>query len=192
MSPRRRKVRDYVHVHEFASGARRYEKAIRVRTYEAKGELPLIILSAPEDPTHNVTQDVERIAAEVLLREYPNEAKRAKRHERWFLLVEHLPRRYDLLRSGEDRREVFHFVEFGDYRITVGGRLGGRRRVRNASRVLRENTRAEFGVDRVTLGYPGWHPTAREEVEREAGTTLDDPPDAPFRWPLDRRRGDRP
>ena len=175
MSGRRRKVRDYVHVHEFAGGLRAHRKAIRVRTYEAEGEPPLIVLSASDDPTQNVAQDVERIAAEVLLQWYPERARRAKRDEPWFLLVEHLPPSYDLLQPRkEDRREIFEYVWFDDYRVTVEGRLGLRRRVRNAGRALRENTRAELGVSRATLGYPSWHPTTKEEVEREAGMTLDD------------------
>lgn len=175
VSARRGKVRDYVHVHEFASGVRAHRKAIRVRTYGAEGEIPLIVLSASDDPTQNVAQDVERIAAEVLLREYPEGARRARRDEPWFLLVEHLPPSYDLLQPRkEDRRETFEYVRFDDYRVTVEGRLGLRRRVRDAGRALRENTRAEYGVSRATLGHPSWRPTTKEEVEREAGMTLND------------------
>lgn len=92
MSVRRVKVRDFVHSHEYASGGLVFRKAVRVRTYEAEGKVPLIVLSVSDDPTQNVTQDVERVAAEVLLREYPEETVRAKRSKPWFLLVEHLPR----------------------------------------------------------------------------------------------------
>jgi hypothetical protein len=195
VSPRRRKAQDYIYVHQFAGGVRAYRKAVRVRTYEAEGWLPLIVLSASDDPTQNVAQDVERIAAEVLLREYPEGARRAKRDEPWFVLVEHLPPSYDLLQPRkEERRETFEYVEFDDYRITVGGRLGLRRRVRDAERALRENTRAEFGISRVTLGHPTWHPTSKQEVERKAGMTLDDVLDAPpgksFPSNLPRLRGD--
>lgn len=194
MSPHRAKIKDYVYVHEFASGALGYEKAIRVRTYEAKDKLPLIVLSASDDPAQNVTQDVERIAAEVLLREYPDRANRAKRGEPWFLLVEHLPPGYDIARPRDCRREIFKYVEFDDYRVTIDWRLGLRRRVRNAGRALEENTQARFGVSRVTLGYPSWHPTTKKEVEREAGMTLDDtfdvPPGVAFPGSLPRSRGD--
>jgi hypothetical protein len=176
VSVRRAKVRDFVHSHEYASGGLAFRKAVRVRTYEAEGEVPLIVLSVSDDPTQNVTQDVERVAAEVLLREYPEGAVRAKRSKPWFLLVEHLPPSYDLARPRESRREVFFYVEFVDYRVTLDWPLGFRWRVRNPQRALRENTRAELGVSRATLGYPSWLPTTKEEVEREAGTTLDDSP----------------
>ncbi len=178
MRVRRKKVKDYIYVHEFASGTRAFRKSIRVRTYEAKDELPLIILSASNDPTQNVTQDVERIAAEVLLKEYPEGTRRADGDEPWFVLVEHLPPGYDLSRPRDSRREIFKYVEFSDYRVTVGGRHWGRRRVRDAEKALRENTRARLGVQRVTLGSPSWHPTTKEEVERMAGVTLDDILDA--------------
>jgi len=178
VSVRRAKVRDFVHSHEYASGGLAFRKAVRVRTYEAEGEMPLIVLSVLDDPTQNVTQDVERIAAEVLLREYPEETVRAKRSKPWFLLVEHLPPGFDLSRPREARREVFFYVEFDDYRVTVDWPLGLRWRVRSAQRALRENTRAELGVSRATLGYPSWVPATKEEVEREAGTTLDDTLDA--------------
>ena len=174
MSVHRRKVRDHVHVHEYASGSLAFRKAVRVRTYEAEGEPPLIVLSASDNPTQNVTQDVERITAEVLLREYPERARRAKRNRPWFLLVEHLPLSYDLARPRDSRQEVFYYVVFDDYRVTVDWPLGLRWRVRNAERALKENTRAEFGVSRATLGYPSWRLTTKEEVEREAGTTLGD------------------
>jgi hypothetical protein len=81
VSARCRKVQDLVHVHEFASAGRAFKKAIRVRIYEAEGQLPLVVLSAPEDPAQNVTQDVERIAAEVMLKEYPDKALRATREK---------------------------------------------------------------------------------------------------------------
>jgi hypothetical protein len=176
VSVRRAKVRDFVHTHEYASGGLAFRKAVRVRTYEAEGEVPLIVLSVSDDPTENVTQDVERVAAEVLLREYPEEAVRAEQSKPWFLLVEHLPSGYDLSRPRESCREVFFYVEFDDYRVTVDWPLDLHWRVRNPQRALRENARAELGVSRVTLGYPSWLPTTKEEVEREAGTTLDDSP----------------
>ena len=185
VSVRRAKVRDFVHTHEYASGGLAFRKAVRVRTYEAEGEMPLIVLSVSDDPTQNVTQDVERVAAEVLLREYPEGAMRAKRSKPWFLLVEHLPPGYDLSRPRESRREVFFYVEFDDYRVTVDWPLGLRWRVRSAQRALQENTRAEVAVSRATLGHPSWVPTTKEEVEREAGTTLDDTLDASPRGALE-------
>jgi hypothetical protein len=178
VSVRRAKVRDFVHTHEYASGGLAFRKAVRVRTYDTEGKVPLAVLSVLDDPTQNVTQDVERVAAEVLLREYPEETVRAKRSKPWFLLVEHLPPGYDLSRPRESRREVFFYVEFDDYRVTVDWPLGLSWHVRSAQRALRENTRAELGVSRATLGYPSWVPTTKEEVEREAGTTLDDTLDA--------------
>jgi hypothetical protein len=168
VSVRRAKVRDFVHTHEYASGGLAFRKAVRVRTYDTEGKVPLAVLSVLDDPTQNVTQDVERVAAEV----------RAKRSKPWFLLVEHLPPGYDLSRPRESRREVFFYVEFDDYRVTVDWPLGLSWHVRSAQRALRENTRAELGVSRATLGYPSWVPTTKEEVEREAGTTLDDTLDA--------------
>jgi hypothetical protein len=150
VSVRRAKVRDFVHTHEYASGGLAFRKAVRVRTYDTEGKVPLAVLSVLDDPTQNVTQDVERVAAEVLLREYPEETVRAKRSKPWF----------------------------DDYRVTVDWPLGLSWHVRSAQRALRENTRAELGVSRATLGYPSWVPTTKEEVEREAGTTLDDTLDA--------------
>ena len=137
-------VRDFVHTHEYDSGGLAFRKAVRVRTYDATGEVPLVVLSVSDDPTQNVTQDIERIVAEVLLGEYPEEAVRAEQSKPWFSLVEHLPPSYDLARPRESCREVFFYVEFDDYRITVdwpldlhtgasGTRRGRSRRTREPS-----------------------------------------------------------
>jgi hypothetical protein len=156
-------------VHEFASGFCAYRKAIRVRTYEAEGEPPLVVLSASDDPIQNVTQDVERIAAEVLLREYPEGARLAKRSEPWFLLVEHLPPSYDLARPRDSRQEVLYHVVFDDYRVTVDGSLGLRWRVRNAERALEENTRVDSGCRvRPSVTRAGTRRPSRRSSERRA------------------------
>jgi hypothetical protein len=137
-------VRDFVHTHEYASGGLAFRKAVRVRTYDATGEVPLVVLSVSDDPTQNVTQDIERIVAEVLLGEYPEEAVRAEQSKLWFSLVEHPPPSYDLARPRESCREVFFYFKFDDYRVTVdwsldlhtgasGTRRGRSRRTREPS-----------------------------------------------------------
>ena len=177
--PRRKKMRDFVRIHEAPAPPGVVLKRVRVRVYEARGLLPVVVLSASEDPVEHTTPDIERIAAEVVLEAFPEQAARAKRHDPWFLLIEHLPASYDDVRwpaSEDRRRERFQAVGFEDWRVT----LGGRRRVRDPERALKENTGARYGAPlRVTLGRPIWgRRLAEEDVERDAGMTLDDTLDA--------------
>lgn len=145
-------------------------KAIGVRVYEGDGELPMVVLSAPEGIGQSVSQDVEFVAAEVLLREYPEEASKARGDRPWFLLVQHHPASYDLRSRPEERREVFEVVEFGDYRIALSN--GGR--VRDPEKALRQNTRSGYGVERLRfLGRPTTRARPKEWVELEAGEALD-------------------
>ena len=183
--PRRTKTRDFVHVHEAPAPPGVVLKRIGVRVYEARGLLPVVVLSASEDPAEHTTPDMERIAAEVALKAFPDRTVRAGRDDPWFLLVEHLPASHDARWpvSEERRREAFHAVGFDDWRVT----LGGRGRVRDPRRALRDNTSARYGArPRVTLGAPRWgRRFTKEEVERYAGIALDDAFDAP-------RGGDAP
>lgn len=176
--PRRTKTQDFVHVHEAPAPPKVVLKRVGVRVYEARGLLPVVVLSASEDPAEHTTPDVERIAAEVALKSFPGQAVRAGRGDPWFLLVEHLPASHDAARwpvSEGRRRETFHAVGFDDWRVT----LGGRRRVRDPERALRDNTSARRGA-RVTLGAPRWgRRLTKEEVERDAGVVLDDVFEAP-------------
>ncbi len=152
--PRRRKTRDFVHVHEASAPPGVVLKRVRVRVYEARGLLPLVVLSASENPIEHTTPDIERIAAEVVLEAFPDRAIRAKRHEPWVSLVEHLPASHDVARwfISEDRRQdAFQAVGFEDWRVA----MGGRRRVRDPERALRNNTSAWYGTpSRVTFGAP--------------------------------------
>lgn len=177
---RRTKTRDFVHIHEAPAPPGVVVKRIRVRVYEARGLLPVVVLSASEDPTEHTTPDIERIAAEVALKAFPDRAVRAGRDNPWVLLVEHLPASHDAaewLVSKEQRREAFHAIGFDDWRVT----LGGRRRVRDPGRALRDNTSARYGArPRVTFGGPIWgRRLTKEEVERDAGIILDDTSDVP-------------
>ena len=172
-------MRDFVRIHEAPAPPGVVLKRVRVRVYEARGLLPVVVLSASEDPVEHTTPDIERIAAEVVLEAFPEQAARAKRHDHWFLLIEHLPASHDGVRwpaSEDSRRERFQAVGFEDWRVT----LGGRRRVRDPERALRENASAQYGSPRrVTLGRPIWgRRLAKEDVEWDAGMTLDDTLDA--------------
>ena len=70
----------------------------------------------------------------------------------------------------EGPRELFELVEFSDDRIT----RSGRRRVRNAERGLRENTRGALGAERVAFGWPSLTRISKGWVERKAGEESED------------------
>lgn len=166
---RRRKTHDYMGTHEVDVIPWPLIKRFRGRVYESDEDIPVIVISDLDDPVHAITPDVERMAAEIVLRHFPERALRAKKRERFVHVVEHLPKSYDLWRAPENKSDRLALVEFGDWRIRVADRL---RRVRNVQRALEENTRA--GNKRVTFGYPSWHDVSKPEVEEMVGMTLDD------------------
>lgn len=123
---RRRKIKDYVGAHEVSGSLRPFVKRFRVRTYESETDLPVVVISTFADPRHATTPVFERIAAEVVLREFPETATVARKHDKFVHLVEHLPSNYDLANVWRKRTDRFYAVEFDDYRITVtrGGTCG--------------------------------------------------------------------
>jgi hypothetical protein len=167
----REATHDFVHVHKFASGCKVFTKRTRVRVFEGDG-LPIVVLSSPENPVECTVPDIERIAAEVMLGLYPSRALLARSRTPWFELIEHLPKSYDRVHwpASEHRwRDNLHEVKFTNYRIT----LGGFSPVLRPGRALRENTRARYGVRRLTFGYPEWGPRLTlEEVEGRVGARL--------------------
>ena len=144
-------------------------KRFRVRIYESDEDIPVIVISALDDPVHAITPDVERMAAEIVLRHFPQRALQAKKREKFVHVVEHLPKSYDLWRAPENKSDRLALVEFGDWRIRVADRF---RRVRNVEKAIEENTRA--GNERLTFGYPCWQDISKAEVEEMVGMILDD------------------
>lgn len=182
---RRRKIRDYVGSYEAhrscgvtLSGFALVER-FRVRIYEAEAEMPVIVISELEfDGSYiSIADDLQFIAAEIVLREFSEEAIRAKRDEGFFHLVEHLPACYDHYPESGTPQDLFELVEFHDYRVRVAD--GWRRRIKNLETALEENTRA--GNKRLTLGSYRGRKVIKEEVEQMIGMTLDDTIDAPLR-----------
>ena len=178
LSSRRRKTGDYIGTHEVDLFPRPITKRFRVRTYDSEDKLPVVVISAFEDPVHAITPDLELIAAETVLREFPKRALRARKRKKFVHVVEHLPKNYDITHTRPERIDQFDLVEFNDYRIRIAG-LRRRRRVRNVEKALRENTIA--GHDRLIFGYPRWRNTSKEEVEEMIGMTLDDTIDVSLR-----------
>jgi hypothetical protein len=182
---RRRKTRDYVGTHEvhrscgFTLSGFALEERFRVRVYEAEDEIPIIVLSELESAGSyiSIADDIRLIAAEIVLKEFPDEAIRAKRNEPFFHLVEHLPASYDHYPESGTPRDLFELIEFDDYRMRVGS--GWRRRVKDVEKALEENTRA--GNRRLTFGSYRGRKVTKEEVEQMIGMTLDDTLDAPLR-----------
>lgn len=64
---RRIKMQDFIRVHEAPAAPGAILKRVRARVYEARGLLPLVVLSAFEDPVEHTTPDIERIGAEAVL-----------------------------------------------------------------------------------------------------------------------------
>ena len=162
---------DFIHIHEFASGCRALTKRSRVRVFEGDGQ-PIVVLSSPEAPSECTIPDIELIAAEVMLRLYPRRALLARPRTPWFELFEHLPKSYDLVHwpiSEHRWRDNLSEVRFGNYRVTVGGLWP----VLRPGKALRENTRARYGVRRLTFGHPEWGLRLTiEEMERRVGVKL--------------------
>lgn len=173
---RRRKKGDYIGAHEVDLFPRPLTKRFRVRTYDSENEMPVVVISAFEDSVHATTPDLELIAAEIVLREFPERALKARKRKKFVHVVEHLPKNYDHRTWVEDKVEQFDLVEFNDWRIRIGGRPW---RVRNVERALREHTKA--GNERLAFGYPRWHSVNKTKVEEMIGMTLDDIIDAPPR-----------
>jgi len=160
---------DFVYIHEYPAGVG-CTKRCRVRIFEEDGELPLVVLSSPPELIGCTVPDVERIAAEVMLRLYPRQAILARPKEPWFWLVEHLPKAYDFTNFGE-RRDELHEVTFASYRVTVGRHWP----VLRPQKALRRNTKTRYGVKRLTFGSPEWGPRfSLEEVEARVGAKLGD------------------
>ncbi len=173
---RRRKTADYVGAHEVDVFPYPLLKRFRVRIYEYEADVPVILISTSDDPVHAVALDIERIAAEIVLRKFPERALGVGERDEFVHVVEHLPKSYDICKPKENRKDQFCLVEFDDYRIRVGRRPW---RVRNVEKALGENTKA--GNERVTFGYPRWRSVEKEEVEEMVGMTLDDTLDISLR-----------
>lgn len=163
---RRRKTRDYLHG---TLAADRTVHRVRIRVYEAEGEIPAIICSRLPGSFLSITNFCENLAAEVVLANFPGAVLKARKRGKFFCWIEH----YSDLEVGPEP-ETFDLVEFSDYRIHSGRR---NRRVRDAKKAL-EDARNPYARPRI-IGHPRWQRVDKQTVKELVGMALDDTIDAP-------------
>lgn len=157
-----KKTNEYVHYLLADNGA---EGRYRVQLYEEPGKLPVVICSKYID--HYVAANYcENLAAEVLLNVLPEKAVRARKNQKYFEFVDHIPELY----MGWDSapKETFDLVDFSDYRIRSGMK---RRRVRDAGRGLQD---AQSPYTRPSIGYARWKDANKATIEEMIGGEIED------------------